>query len=321
MSASVIRSPRAVGILSMSRLPSSGCTARTTHRSNETRARSKSCSCVKWRHEMTTLTSIERTSAAPPPARLLSGGRSLWNVAAIAAQTPFYVYDFGVIDARIRSLRAVLPPRVDLHYAIKANPLPGLVQRIAPLVDGLDVASLRELQLALGTGVRPPNISFAGPGKKESELAAALAAGVVINVESASELARLERLQIETQQIARIALRVNPDFHVRGSGMGMGGGSQQFGTDAECIPQLAALVRHSRLLGLHIFAGSQNLKLEALTQAVSRTFGLAGSLCKTLGLEPEYLNIGGGLGIPYFASDYGLDLAGYAAHLTREASE
>jgi diaminopimelate decarboxylase len=133
----------------------------------------------------------------------------LWNVAAIAAQTPFYVYDFGVIDARISSLRAVLPPSVDLHYAIKANPLPSLVQRIAPLVDGLDVASLRELQLALGTGVRPPDISFAGPGKKESELAAALAAGVVINVESASELARLERLQIETQQIARIALRVN----------------------------------------------------------------------------------------------------------------
>jgi diaminopimelate decarboxylase len=251
--------------------------------------------------------------------QVLTGGRSLWNVAAIAGQTPFYVYDFGLIELRIAHLRAVLPPGLDLHYAMKANPLPGLVQRIAPLVDGLDVASLRELQLALGTGIAPGDISFAGPGKKDHELAAALAARVTINVESIGELARLEGLQTSAHQPARVALRVNPDFHVRGSGMGMGGGSQQFGIDAECIPDVAAAVRRSRLVGLHVFAGSQNLKLEALTQAVTRTFALAASLFARLGVEPEYLNLGGGLGIPYFAGDQPLDLAGYAAHLTREA--
>jgi diaminopimelate decarboxylase len=251
--------------------------------------------------------------------QVLTGGRSLWNVAAIAGQTPFYVYDFGLIELRIAHLRAVLPPGLDLHYAMKANPLPGLVQRIAPLVDGLDVASLRELQLALGTGIAPGDISFAGPGKKDHELAAALAARVTINVESIGELARLEGRQTSAHQPARVALRVNPDFHVRGSGMGMGGGSQQFGIDAECIPDVAAAVRRSRLVGLHVFAGSQNLKLEALTQAVTRTFALAASLFARLGVEPEYLNLGGGLGIPYFAGDQPLDLAGYAAHLTREA--
>lgn len=247
-------------------------------------------------------------------------GLTLWQVAEIAGQTPFYAYDFALVAQRIERLRRALPSRMQLHYAIKANPMPALVQRIMPLVDGLDVASLRELQLALATGMPSQEISFAGPGKKDRELAAAVAAGVVINVESEGELTRLEQLQTATGQVARIALRVNPDFHLRGSGMGMGGGSQQFGIDAERIGEVVQRIRRSELVGLHIFAGSQNLKTEALQQGISNTFRLATAIAAELGKELQHLNIGGGLGIPYFPADQPLDLTAYGEHLAQASS-
>jgi diaminopimelate decarboxylase len=250
----------------------------------------------------------------------LVNGLPLWQVAAIAARTPFYVYSFEIVADRIAAVRRAVPGDVELHYAIKANPMPALVQRMAPLVDGLDVASLGEMQLALATGIAPAAISIAGPGKQDHELAAAAAAGVVINVESPGELQRLERIQAETGRVARIALRVNPDFHLRGSGMAMGGGAQQFGVDAERIGDLVHAIRRGQLVGLHIFAGSQNLATAAFQQGLSRTFALATRIVEDLDLDLEHLNIGGGLGIPYFAADQPLDLAAYGMHLAREAA-
>ena len=245
---------------------------------------------------------------------------SLWQVADIAGRTPFYVYDFAVVARRIEALRHILPPELQLHYAIKANPLPQLVQRIVPLVDGLDVASLRELHIALGTGMAPHHISIAGPGKQDHELAAAVASGVVIDLESAGELARLERIQSDTGQSAHIALRVNPDFRSQGSGMAMGGGSQQFGIDAERLGDVLRGIRLSKLVGLHIFAGSQNLRTEALQQGISNTFRLAEAIVEEHGMQPRHLNIGGGLGIPYFPGDERLDLTAYGQHLAQAAS-
>lgn len=250
----------------------------------------------------------------------LINGLTQWQLAEIAGQTPFYIYDFAVVVKRIAALRGALPPDLHIHYAIKANPMPALIQRIAPLVDGLDVASLRELQLALATGMSPRNVSFAGPGKKDHELAAALAAGVVINIESAGELARLEQVQCSKGQVARIALRVNPEFHLRSSGMAMGGGSQQFGIDAELVGEVARGIGRSELVGLHIFAGSQNLKTGALLEGLTHSFRLAAGIAEELGVELQHLNIGGGLGIPYFPADEALDLPAYGEHLTREAS-
>jgi diaminopimelate decarboxylase len=248
-------------------------------------------------------------------------GLNLWEVADIAGQTPFFVYDGSAIERRCRTVREVLPRGVRLHYAIKANPLPALVQHVSRLVDGLDVASLRELQLALATPTARQDISIAGPGKTDTELAAAAAAGVVINVESAGELARLERILERRGQTARVALRVNPDFQLRGSGMAMGGGAQQFGIDAECIADVARWMRRSRLIGLHVFAGSQNLNTQLLQQGVSETFRLAAEIVGQLGTPLEELNIGGGLGIPYTSTDTPIDLPAYAAHLERYASE
>lgn len=242
----------------------------------------------------------------------------LTAAAAIAGRTPFYRYDFGAVGRRVAQVRAALPDGVLLHYAIKANPMPALVQRLAPLVDGLDVASHGELLTALGTATDRAQISFAGPGKRDHELAAALAAGVVVNVESGDELARLRRIETTLGRPARFALRVNPDYQLSGSGMTMGGGATQFGIDAEAVGDVLGGRGRDGLCGLHIFAGSQNLRLDALTGGVSHAFALADRLIRRYGLHLAHVNIGGGLGIPYFPKEQPLDLAAYGRHLGTE---
>ena len=142
-------------------------------------------------------------------------GIPLTQIAERVGRTPFYVYDRLRVAARIADLREHLPERIELHYAVKANPMPALVGFIAPRVDGLDVASAGELTVALDAGMAPANISFAGPGKHESELRQAIAAGVLLNVESAREVSLLARLSQALQLPARVAVRVNPDFELK----------------------------------------------------------------------------------------------------------
>ena len=247
------------------------------------------------------------------------GGMPLTQLAARVGQTPFYAYDRRVLDERAAFLRRALPSAIALHYAVKANPMPAVVQHMAGLVDGLDVASLGELKVALDAGMDPAKISFAGPGKRPAELAAALAARITINLESAGELETIARLGREQGRKPRVAVRVNPDFELKASGMKMGGGPKPFGVDAEQTP---ALLRRIGALGLdfqgfHIFTGSQNLRAAALVEAHDRTFELALRLRDDAPGPVRLLNIGGGLGIPYFPGDAPLDLQPIAANLER----
>src|SRR5690606_3857068 len=118
---------------------------------------------------------------------LLFAGRRLTDIATEVGGTPFYAYDRAAIAARVALLREHLPAAVELHYAMKANPMPDVVEHLLGLVDGLDVASAGELEIALERGGDPATISFAGPGKRDEELERAAAAGVVINLESFNE--------------------------------------------------------------------------------------------------------------------------------------
>ncbi|MCC7221742.1 MAG: pyridoxal-dependent decarboxylase, exosortase A system-associated [Candidatus Contendobacter sp.] len=247
------------------------------------------------------------------------GGISLRQLAARVGQTPFYAYDRRLIDERVAWLRRVLPPTLKLHYAIKANPMPALVQHLAWQVDGLDVASLGEMQVALDVGMNPAHISFAGPGKRPSELAAAIAAGITIHLESARELETVARLGVEQGQQPRIAVRVNPDFELKTSGMKMGGGSKPFGIDAEQVPALLRRIGELSLdfQGFHLFTGSQNLRADALIEAHNRIFELALRLANDAPGRMWLLNIGGGFGIPYFPGDQPLDVRPIAANLQR----
>jgi diaminopimelate decarboxylase len=239
------------------------------------------------------------------------------RLAQRVGRTPFYAYDRAVIDRRVAELRAVLPSSIHLHYAIKANPMPAVVQHMARLVDGLDVASAGELHIALDTGIAAEQISFAGPGKRVSELSQAVAAGVVINVESERELDVLSRCGAETGLRPRYAVRINPDFELKSSGMKMGGGAKQFGIDVEQVPSLLARAKALTVdfVGFHIFSGSQNLRAEAIVEAQQKSVELALRLAEHAPGPVRILNIGGGFGIPYFPGDLPLDLKPIADNL------
>ena len=239
------------------------------------------------------------------------GGLPLAQLAERVGQTPFYAYDRQLIKQRVAELRAALPASVKLHFAMKANPMPAVVGYMAGLVDGIDVASAGELKVALDAGTDPPEISFAGPGKREAELRQAAAAGILINIESFREVELLGAISKELSLPARVAVRVNPDFELKGSGMKMGGGPKQFGVDAEQVPELLALIGKTGLdfEGFHLFAGSQNLKAESICEAQQKSYELALKLAAQAPSPVRFLNLGGGFGIPYFPGEQVLDLA------------
>jgi diaminopimelate decarboxylase len=241
---------------------------------------------------------------------LAVGGVRLDRLADRVGTTPFFAYDRRLITARVAYLRSVLPKDVKLSYAVKANPMPAVVQHMAGLVDAFDVASAFEMKTALDTVVPASNISFAGPGKTSIELVQAIAAGVTIEMESESEASRIIEAGNRLGIRPRVALRVNPNYQVKGSGMKMGGGPQQFGVDAEEVPSLLGKLASADLdfLGFHVFAGSQNLHSDILCEALSRNVELLLELSGKYGQSVRYLNLGGGFGIPYFEKDRALDL-------------
>ena len=248
---------------------------------------------------------------------LIIGGHKLSVLAERIGQTPFYAYDRGLLRARVAQLRAALPGTVKLHYAMKANPMPAVVGLMATLVDGIDVASAGELQVALNAGADPAEISFAGPGKRDIELRQAVAAGVLVNVESARELPVLAEASARLGLPARVAVRVNPDFELKGSGMKMGGGPKQFGIDTEQLPVLLGEIGRLGLAfeGFHLFAGSQNLRPDSICEAQLKSYELALRLAALAPLPVKFLNLGGGFGIPYFPGEQVLDLAPISANL------
>ncbi len=252
---------------------------------------------------------------------LVVGGECLSLLAERVGQTPFYAYDRTLLRGRVAALRAVLPPAVKLHYAMKANPMPALVGLMAHLVDGIDVASAGELKVALDAGTDPHEISFAGPGKRDAELRQAVASRVLINLESFREVAVLQAICSELGLSARVAVRVNPDFELKGSGMKMGGGPKQFGVDVEQIPALLVSIARAGLAfeGFHLFAGSQNLRPESICEAQQKSYELALRLAQQAPAPVRFLNLGGGFGIPYFPGEQPLDLAPIGDNLAQLA--
>lgn len=241
---------------------------------------------------------------------LVIGAQPLSRLAARVGQTPFYAYERTALDRRVEELRAALPEELALHYAIKANPMPALVDHFARQLDGFDLASGGELAVALDSGMAPEHISFAGPGKTRTELEQAVAAGVRLNVESLREVRLLADLSQATGWRARVAVRVNPDFELKSSGMKMGGGAKPFGVDAEQVPELLKEIGRLGLAfeGFHLYAGSQNLRADAIIDAQQKSFELCLRLAETAPSPVRAFNLGGGFGIPYFPGEQRLAL-------------
>lgn len=241
---------------------------------------------------------------------LYLGGMPITRLAERVGSTPFYAYDRGKITEKVASLRKYLPEGILLHYAMKANPMPAVVQHLARIVDGIDVASLGEMKTALDTSLVPNKISFAGPGKRIHELRSAIAAGVTINIESAQELKSIAELGNQLGLTPSIAIRVNPDFELKSSGMKMGGGAKPFGIDVERVPQVLKYVvtLGIEFVGLHIFSGSQNLNVAAIQEAQLKTLQLGIRLAEYAPPSMRLFNIGGGFGVPYFPGEKRLNL-------------
>lgn len=245
------------------------------------------------------------------------GGIPITRLAERVGRTPFYVYDRAALTGRVQSLRAALPEALLLHYAIKANPKPALVQHMAGLTDGLDVASAQEMMVALDTGMAPEHISFAGPGKTAAEIRRAVAAGITMTAESEAQLDLALQAGHTLGLEPRIALRVNPTFELKAAGMKMGGGPKPFGIDAAKLPVLLDRMKAEgiALTGLQIFSGSQNLKAEAIIDAQQKSYQLARGLLARWGRPVAWLNLGGGFGVPYFPGEQPLDIGPIAENL------
>ncbi|MEQ1639202.1 MAG: pyridoxal-dependent decarboxylase, exosortase A system-associated [Novosphingobium sp.] len=239
------------------------------------------------------------------------------DLVVAAGSTPLFVYSRQLLQRRVAELRTAMPERLSIHYAVKANPYVPVIQAMSELVDGFDIASGGELDIVRAAGIDPAQISFAGPGKRADELATAIAAGVTINLESEGEAVRALEAAARLGIPPRLAIRVNPDFDLKGSGMKMGGGAKQFGVDAERVPELARQVIASgaEWRGFHIFAGSQALDAAAIIEAQSQTLALAARLAEASGTPLPHCNLGGGLGIPYFPGDEPVDIAAIGAAL------
>jgi diaminopimelate decarboxylase len=257
--------------------------------------------------------------AADTDGMLLIGGRRADALVREAGDTPLFVYDLGLVAAKIARFRTAFP-HVNLHYAMKANSYLPLLRYVAERVDGLDIASGGELDAALEAGASGEAVSFAGPGKRDADIAEAIHAGVTLNAESEGEVERALAIAAKLGRRPRLAVRVNPDFEIKGSGMRMGGGAKPFGVDAARVPALARriLAGGGDWRGFHIFAGSQALDPQALIEAQAATVALAAQLADEAGAAPALVNLGGGFGIPHFHGERDLDVEAVGAALATE---
>jgi diaminopimelate decarboxylase len=241
---------------------------------------------------------------------------------ASAHGSPFHLYDLDVIEARARALRAALPREVDVAYAVKANPSLAVVSHLRHLGLGADVASAGELETVLRAGIPSARIVMTGPGKRDDELAAAVAAGIgAITVESLGELARLEGIAARTGSRTRLLLRrslagAGPTERTR---LVSDAGTGKFGMDDADIVTAARQAlgsSHLDVLGIHAFGASNVTDAASLARHIRDTVEFARDVGSATGFRPTVVDVGGGLGIPYTDEDAPLDLEVLGSSLT-----
>lgn len=254
---------------------------------------------------------------------LVIAGQTVTALVEKAGGTPLFVYSRELLSQRVAALRAAMPKRLALHYAVKANPFAPVLEHMAGLVDGFDIASGGELAIVQAAGIDPARVSFAGPGKRDAELEAAIVAGVTLNLESEGEAARALGIANRIGITPKLAIRVNPEFDLKGSGMKMGGGAKPFGIDEARVPALARhlIAEGADWRGFHIFAGSQALSADAIIETQRQTLALAARLAEESGAALPKCNLGGGIGIPYFPGDEPVDIGKVGAALAERFAD
>jgi diaminopimelate decarboxylase len=234
--------------------------------------------------------------------------------------TPMYVYDGDVLRETYQRVRELLSPQIRILYSAKANPNLSVCGVFRALGAGLEVSSLAELEIAIRAGFAPDDIIFVGPGKSLEELRACCARGIhAVVCESLDELAMLDDLCAPAR--ARALIRVNPAFEGKGSRLAMGGKARQFGVDQEALLGAGAVfrrLRHVRVAGVHAYLGTRILDAAGLVHNTRGILAAARELSAAINVPLETVDIGGGMGVPYFDNEKDLDLA-EAAHGINEA--
>lgn len=227
--------------------------------------------------------------------------------------TPLYVYDFDRMGRQLEKLRDAVPGRFDLYFAVKANPSLGVLRFFAQRGLGADVASRGELEAAREAGFPPRRIVFAGPGKSDEDLEAAVGAEILgINVEGPRELARLSRAGARRRERVPVQLRLNPGFGTDDRGEILGGtGAGKFGVDlgtAEELLEASGGLPGVELQGFHVCNASNVTDAGALVDHADRTLRLASELAARHGRPLEVVDMGGGFGVAYGAGESPLPL-------------
>lgn len=231
-----------------------------------------------------------------------------------------YLYDLAALDRHAAELVATLPDNCELFYAVKANSDLPILRTLAPHVRGFEVASGGELDW-VGRHFPGAPLIFGGPGKLDTELAAALAQDVeLLHVESLGELRRLAWLARNMNRRANVLLRINLALDgVPATTLTMGGRATPFGIDSGQLPEcLAWLARHPeiRFHGFHFHLMSHQLDAHAHLTLLARYFRQARRWREQFGLAVNHLNVGGGFGINYREPDRQFDWPAFCAGLT-----
>jgi diaminopimelate decarboxylase len=242
--------------------------------------------------------------------QLLVGGVAAEELVAEAGGTPLFAYDNNIVGGQIAQLRAAMPDGLALYYAVSANPYEPLLNFIGRYVEGFRVVSRGELEHLKRAGLAGIGMTFAGPGKREDELEAGIAAGATISVESEGEAGRAIRAGERAGVQPKLAVRVNPPFSIDTGRVAMGARPTPFGIDAERVPALVRGLLEAGVdwRGLHIFAAAQSLDDSALIEAHKAIIACAGDISDALGLPLPELNLGGGFDVPCFAGEQPLDI-------------
>lgn len=231
--------------------------------------------------------------------------------------TPLYVYDGERIASQFLGLRERLSPKLDIVYSLKANPNIAVCALLRSLGAGAEVSSLAELTTALRAGVAPDDIIVPGPGKSPAELQTCVDAGVhAIICESFGELAAIDAIGRDRGSPVDVVLRVNPEFTTKSSTLTMGGKPRQFGIDEaqlRATGPIAIGYPNVRVLGIHVYMGTRVLDAAVVVDNTGRILTLAEELAKACAFELRFVDIGGGLGVPYFPGEQSLDRDAMAA--------
>lgn len=245
--------------------------------------------------------------------------QAVWNdknsIAHAAEQfgTPFYCYDSTVLENTFQSLREVLPKNVDIFYSIKANPNIAICNELRQLGACAELCSYYEILAAIKAGFSPENIILVGPAKSDKEIRKCLELDIyAIICESIDELRRISELAKLCGQQARVALRINPTHVSKSALLKMGGKPSQFGMDEEIVfsnKDFFLKMPNIKLVGIHIYNGTRILNAETIVENTAYILNLARVIQKNWNQTFEMVDIGGGLGVPYFDNEEVLDLA------------